>query len=198
VTVAGQLDQRLAECAARGRRPKTLFSYRQVVRLYLAPALGKVKVGDLCPQHVQRLRDNLLSRELSPTTVRSTRTALHGALELAVQRGMLARNVAKPVKPPAVKRPDLRWPTPEEIGRLLDTAKAAADPLYPLWAVSALGGCRPGELLGLGWATSTGAPARSRSGVTWSRCRASRPSWTSPRRQRGGGRCGCRARRWRP
>jgi integrase len=151
LTVAALLDRWLAECEAQGRRPKTLHFYRQVTRLYLAPALGRLKVTDLRPEHIQKLRDDMLARGLSPTTVRNTRTVLHSALELAVHTGVVAQNPVKRVRPPAARRAALRWPTPEEIGRLLDSAREAGDSLSPLWALAALSGRRPGELLGLGW-----------------------------------------------
>src|SRR5262249_21168071 len=56
-----------------------------------------------------------------------------------------------PVRAPASQRPALRWPSPDELAVLLDTSRAAGDRLAALWTVAALAGCRPGELLGLGW-----------------------------------------------
>lgn len=145
------LDRWLAECTARGRKPKTLWSYGQTVRLYMQPAIGKVKAVDLNDTHVRKLRDDMLKRGLSPTTVRNTLTNLYSALKFAVRTKVLLRNVAEDVDQPAKVNPSLRPPTPEEMGLLLDAARDANDPLLPLWSLAAFAGCRPGELLGLSW-----------------------------------------------
>jgi integrase len=149
--VGDLLAEWLRDCELRGRRPKTLWGYRQLCRLYVAPALGRVRVVDLRAAHVRQALQALTARGLSPTTVRHARNAAHAALALAVRDGLLADNPAAQVKAPAARRPALRWPSPDELGVLLDTARAAGDRLAALWTVAALAGCRPGELLGLGW-----------------------------------------------
>ena len=60
-------------------------------------------------------------------------------------------NVCDRVEPPKVPHHEIRPPTPEELGRLLDAAEAAADRLAALWTVAVYSGCRQGELLRLHW-----------------------------------------------
>ena len=151
ITVAELLRLWDEDCVTRSLRPKTLHSYRQVVRLYLVPLLGTTKVRDLRPEHVRHLLTSLIERGLSAATVRYTRVILHGALELAVRQEFVARNVADAVRAPKRKRPELHPPTPEQSGQLIDAATASGDRLAPLWTVAIYAGCRPGELLALKW-----------------------------------------------
>lgn len=68
----------------------------------------------------------------------------------AVKWGYVTRNVAGAVDPPSVPRQEIRALTPEQVARLLDTARG--DALEALWTVAVYSGCREGELLGLQWA----------------------------------------------
>lgn len=149
LTVADLLEQWLQDCAARGLRPKTLASYQQIVHSYLAPALGKIKVTDLRPEHIRKFLADLTRLKLSPATVRYARTLLHGALRLAMAMDVVGRNVTDPVRPPRYHRPEVHPPAPAAIAKLLDAA--VDDRLAALWSLAVYSGCRPGELLALRW-----------------------------------------------
>ncbi len=151
ITVAEFLDQWLQDCVARGLKPKTTTNYRQMGTLYLTPAIGKVKLTTLRPEHVRKLCADLMERGLSATTVRYVRHLLHGALRLAVQMELVARNVADPVRAPKRRRQELQPPTPDDLAKLLDSADAAEDRFRALWVIGVYTGCRPGELLALKW-----------------------------------------------
>lgn len=151
LTVGDLLDQWLEDGVTRGLRPKTLASYRQIVRCYLAPPLGRVKARDLRPEHVRRVLAAMVQRRLSATTARYTLMVLHAALRLAVRMELLGRNVADAVRPPKRVRAKLTPPTPGQAAQLLNAAVATEDRLAALWAVGIFSGCRPGELLALRW-----------------------------------------------
>jgi integrase len=55
------------------------------------------------------------------------------------------------VDKPKVRRADVRPPTTDELGHLLEVANAAEDRLMALWTLAIYSGCRQGELLGLSW-----------------------------------------------
>ena len=125
--------------------------YAAVIRLHLAPILGKHRLGALRAEHVQRLYAAKLDAGVSPNTVRYIHAVLRRALDQAVRWGELARNVSAAVDPPAPPHRELHPPTADDLRRLLDAAVAAGDPLHPLYALAILTGCRQGELLGLQW-----------------------------------------------
>ena len=150
-TVKQLLDEYITDGQARGLKPKTLFFYRQARDLYVGKELQRVKLHEMRPEHVRRWMNEQTGRGLSSTTVRNTRAVLNAAVEFAVRQEWIFRNVVELVKPPKRVRPNLRPPTPAEMGRLIAAAEAVEDRLAALWTLAAHAGCRPGELLALRW-----------------------------------------------
>lgn len=125
--------------------------YEGIVRVHLSPALGKAKLADLRPQHLQKLYADKRADGLSPRTVRYIHATLRRALGQAVRWGVVSRNVATLVDPPRLQRAELHPPTNAHVRKLLDTAREHEDQLAPLWTVAVYSGCRLGEILGLQW-----------------------------------------------
>lgn len=148
-TVAQFLDRWLADVVKPSVRPKTYESYRQIVRLYLAPTLGQHRLAKLTPQHVQSLMNEQLTAGRAPRTVLYMRAVLRRALGQALKWGLVARNVATLVDPPRSQRHDIRPLTPEQAGQFLTAARG--DRLEALYAVAVSVGLRQGEILGLRW-----------------------------------------------
>lgn len=148
-TVGQYLEQWLTDVAAQRLRPKTLHSYRQIVRLHITPALGKVQLGKLTPQQVQGMLNDRTASGLSPRTVQYMRAVLSAALSQALRWGMVPRNVATLVEPPRSEAPDRATLDPDQARALLE---AAAGTRYEvLYHTALLLGLRQGELLGLRW-----------------------------------------------
>jgi len=110
--------------------------------------LGSVKLKALSPTHVRGLYKEKLS-SLSPRTVRYIHVTLHKALKQAVSDGLIPRNATEAVKPPQVRREEIRPLTPEQVKMLLDAA--SGDRLEALYVLAVHTGLRQGELLGLKW-----------------------------------------------
>jgi integrase len=148
-TVAQFLVQWVEESARPAVRPRTYASYRQVLRLYLLPALGRYPLSKLAPEHVQALLNRLVAQGLSPRTAQYTQAVLRKALNQAVKWGKVPRNVATLIDPPRVERHDIQVLNACEARRLLDAA--AGDRLEALYAVAVALGLRQSEILGLRW-----------------------------------------------
>ena len=131
-------------------RPRTAESYAMMVRLYIAPAVGRVPLAKLQPEHVSSMMATLSARpSLSVTTVRGAYATLRTALAYALRQGKVMRNVATLVDPPAKAPREMHPLSGEQVRRLLDGVQG--DPLEALY-ISALGtGMRQGELLALRW-----------------------------------------------
>lgn len=136
--------------ALKGRvRPSTWRSHEQYLRLYIRPALGRLRLSGLTPTHVERMTAGMVDRGLSGTTARGARTTLRLLLRDAQRDGAVARNVAALARPPRQTRPEMHVLTADETRRFLE---ATADDEYgPLFALAALTGLRQGEVLGLAW-----------------------------------------------
>jgi integrase len=142
----------VSRVSKRGRplAPTTKAKYQDASARVVA-VIGRVRLGQLRPAHVERLRDELLA-SLSPQTVGDVLRVLAGALRRAVAKGLIARNPADPsiVDRPAGKPKPLPVIGPELASRILEAVRGT-DP----WDVAAhlALGCtmRREEVLGLQW-----------------------------------------------
>ncbi len=130
-------------------RPRSQERYKEIVRLHLVPTIGKVKLDKLTAQHLDRLYTSKLESGLSATTVAAIHNFLHTALDGAVRREMLSRNVCDLVSPPRKVHKEIKPLNPEQIRKLLDAAKG--HPNEALFMLALATGMRRGELLGLKW-----------------------------------------------
>ena len=148
-TVGDLLSTWLEDTARVTVRPATYQSYATIVRVHLAPALGRIRLADLTPQHVQRFLNQKSSDGLSPRRVDYLRAVLRRALNQAMRWGLVARNVATLVDPPKATRNKVNPFTPEEARLFLEAIKG--DRLEALYTLALVVGLRQGEALGLMW-----------------------------------------------
>jgi integrase len=130
-------------------RPTTFERYEQIVRIHIRPVLGMVKLKNLTSAHVRGLYREKLDAGLSPRSVQYVHVTLHKALKQAIADGLIPRNATEAVKPPQVRREEMRPLTAEQVRILFDAAKG--DRLEALYVLAVTTGLRQGELLGLKW-----------------------------------------------
>jgi integrase len=143
------LGRWLADSVRDTVRPTTFERYEQIVRLHIRPVLGKVKLKNLTPAHVRGLYRQKLDAGLSPRSVQYVHVTLHKALKQAIADGLIPRNATEAVKPPQVRREEMRPLTAEQVKVLFETARG--DRLEALNVLAVTTGLRQGELLGLKW-----------------------------------------------
>ena len=130
-------------------RQRTYERYESIVRVHLAPAIGKVKLKALTPDHVRGLYRKKLDGGLAPRTVLHIHRTLSKALKQATDDGLIPRNAAAPVKPPRPSREEIRPLNREQVRALFEAARE--DRLEALYLVAVTAGLRRGELQGLKW-----------------------------------------------
>lgn len=154
-TVAQFLARWLDESAVRRLRPRSNAGYRQVVALYIVPALGKPDLRKLTIRHVERMTAAMEDRGLSSRTAQYARAVLRRALRDAVRWGLVERNVAAEADAPRLTTREILPLSPEETTRFLAAVRTAPDPadqrLWTLFALALYAGLRQGELSGLRW-----------------------------------------------
>jgi integrase len=148
-TLATFLHTWLDEVAAKKVKAKTIESYREVIRLYILPHLGTMRLDKLGAVHIQRWL-NALCSQVSTTTARNAYTRLRTALETARRWRLVAENVAALVDPPIPNHRPAVTLTPEQGKAFLATV--ADHRLFALFLLALRTGMREGELLGLLWA----------------------------------------------
>lgn len=150
LTVAKLLTEWLEEKRG-GVRPSTYACYEPQVRLHLIPSLGKNLVAKLQGEQLTRYYAKQMESGLSPRTVLLHHRILHMALDEAMRRGKLARNVAGPpfARPPRQLRPPVQVLTAPDANRLLEQVRG--NRLEALFVTALATGLRRGELCALRW-----------------------------------------------
>lgn len=164
-TLGGFLSDWLEHTVKPGVRPKTYRSYEQMVRNHLAktvppeewkdrkldniPGLIAIKLRALSVEKLEQFFNAKLAAGNSPALVRYLRTVLRIALNEALRRNLVERNVAGLVRPIHVPKPRLQPFTLEEARRLLAAAKGHR--LEALFTIALAMGLRHGEALALRW-----------------------------------------------
>jgi integrase len=178
-TVGQWLATWLAEEVRPNLAPATAENYAMFVRLYIAPALGSIRLDRLSVGDVQRWLNALrvqcqccaqgkdaarppASRRccaigeccespISSRSVSDVRAALRSALSSAMDRELITRNPATRVKLPAARKKRRKAWTSEQARRFLEHTKTAEDGLYAAFVLVLVLGLRRGEVLGLAW-----------------------------------------------
>jgi len=150
-TVGGYLDWYGENVLPTPRiKDSTAEQYRQVIKSYITPYLGHVRLAKLSPSHVQAMQTALAQQGLSANTVCYARAVLSGALRHAERLGLVNRNVVRLVDGPrraAPKTDDTL--SLEEAHDLLWGIRGHR--LEALVSVALAVGLRRGEALALRW-----------------------------------------------
>ncbi|KQR27267.1 site-specific integrase [Deinococcus sp. Leaf326] len=131
-------------------RQTTYADYEAHVRRFVKPLLGGNKLGKLTPMHVEGMVATMLHSDRPPAQVRRCLKITSMALAQALDWELVGRNAAERIKPPKVKRNEMRVWTPEQARAFLSAAEGHR--YYALYYVALATGMRRGELLALRWA----------------------------------------------
>ncbi|MDD4923397.1 MAG: site-specific integrase [Dehalococcoidales bacterium] len=129
--------------------PRTAEGYQLIMHRHIIPTLGSKYLTQLKPEHLQNYYSDKLATGLSAQTVRHHHTALHKALQTAVEWGLLTRNVADAVKSPKPKCTEMKIWNEYELTTFIEQAKGS--PYYALFYTALFTGMRRSELLALKW-----------------------------------------------
>lgn len=157
----GDFLQTWIEIHATRLKPTTAHKYRQLMRLYLLPHFGAIKLTDLRPTHIEKFYGSLLNspgisgKQLAPSTISQCGAILKKALKYAVEvEGLLAFNPASRVPLPKGNRTTATPWNMDELNRFLEVASGHR--LSFFFRLSAFTGARRGELLALRWSDFDG------------------------------------------
>jgi integrase len=129
--------------------PQTYERYEQIVRRHLQPALGRLRLTELRPQHVAEAEARWRESGLAPRTCLHHHRVLHDALQQAVRWQLLQSNPVHAVKPPRIERGEIHVLDSAQASALLDAVRGSE--LEAPVVTALYGGLRLGELLGVRW-----------------------------------------------
>jgi integrase len=149
LTVAAFLKSWLSDTAKDRVRPATFESYSSHVRVHIVPAIGKVKLQKLTPQHVNRMLADMTAAGASPATANLVRATLRTALTSAVKYRLVSQNVAGLSDARKQRKQRIRPLELDQIRQFLEFIRD--DRLGNLYHVAIATGLRQGELFALRW-----------------------------------------------
>jgi len=136
----------LADVATQRNTPKTLTSYRSVVRVHLIPRLGKTRLDRLTPTQIRSMARDI-EKTRSSSTALKVHAVLSKALTDAVRTRILAVNPAEMVDRPKVAVSNHGSLTAPQAARFLLSVEHEHN--VARWAIAFFLGMRQGECLGL-------------------------------------------------
>ncbi|MHB1451475.1 MAG: tyrosine-type recombinase/integrase [Coriobacteriia bacterium] len=157
-SVADWLDTWIKDYAPIGRAGSTLKGYQGIIRRYLKPELGQLRLQKLSAEAIQALYTRMQLPKangglgLSARTVIQTHAVLHKALSQAVKLDRIAFNPAsteRGVELPRPKRHRVEVLSEHKVAALLNAVEGTRLYLPVLLAVTT--GMRRGEILALSW-----------------------------------------------
>lgn len=129
---------------------KTHERYASLVRLYVLPAIGQLRLGKVEPKHLRQLYQSMIEKGLSKQTALHVHRALHTAFAYGVrEERILGENVVSRVRAP---RPDARTQvniSRKQVRAVIVAAKGGRLEIPVMLAATT--GLRRGELLALRW-----------------------------------------------
>lgn len=146
-TLSQLLDDWIATIERQGKADNTLIAYRGICVNHLKPRMGATLVPKLRARDIQKVF-NELADAFAPSTIRSIKTVLVAALDMAIEQDERIDNPAAKVRIPTLKTNEGRSLSPDEVRAVL---LACEGHRYGLAIRLALMGLRRGELPGLRW-----------------------------------------------
>jgi integrase len=116
---------------------------------HIVPELGKIKLQDLRPDHIQRFYTAKLEAGTGRETLRLCHSILHRALGDAVKWGLLMRNACDAVSKPRAKQKEMSVWDADQVAQFLEVVNGHR--WEALFYLSVTTGLRQSELIGLFW-----------------------------------------------
>ncbi len=129
--------------------PATVAGYESDIRLYAVPGIGRHRLDQLTPEHIEALYASLTRRGKSPAVVQHLRRTLRAAFNDAVARDRMPRNPVLRASAPKVTEAEVEPFTVANARRILEVA--AHERNGAAWTIAISLGLRRGEVLGLEW-----------------------------------------------
>lgn len=149
LTVQQWLDTYLDTIAPRRCNPGTVYDYRSKLRNWVYPDHGARRLDKLTPEHLDAIYTAMAKAGKAPSHQLKVHRILSRALDIAMRRGHVVRNVAKLVDAPSVDPAKVEALAETYTRRVLDVAAGRRNSVR--WSVAFALGLRQGEAIGLRW-----------------------------------------------
>lgn len=134
---------------------RTVDREEQLLRDYVLPMMGALKLAEIRPRHVSRLVSHLGTGDLAPKSIRNVHGVLSALLTRARFEELVIDNAAKglprgELPKPKRKRNVSAW-TRGELERWVTPGKGVPEEFTVAYAIASFTGARVGEIAGMRW-----------------------------------------------
>ncbi|MGD8457029.1 MAG: site-specific integrase [Anaerolineales bacterium] len=129
----------------------TWSHYNQIVGDYIIPELGKIKLVDLKPEHIQALYEKKLREGKGPRLVQYIHAIIRKSLNHALKLGVINRNPALATNPPKRHQKEMSILMENQVQALIIAGQHQDHPYIRIYQLAISTGMRQGEILGLQW-----------------------------------------------
>lgn len=130
--------------------PGTIKDYRSKIQHWALPVIGATRLDRLQPEQLEAVYLNMQRAGRAASTALKLHRILSRALEVALRRNLVGRNVAKLIDAPTTRAVEEGALTREDANAVLDAAAGRRNSAR--WSIGLALGLRQGEALGLRWA----------------------------------------------
>jgi len=141
------INQYLEDYAKPNLRLGTVKNSESILKLYIIPNLGHIKIQELKPLHIQRLQNKVLKIK-SPIYVFNIMRLLRQVLNVAVKWEVISSNPSLRIDLPRIGKKDYKILTLEQLIHILNQVNKRDKVIMGL---AAFAGLRRGEIFGLQW-----------------------------------------------
>lgn len=149
MTVHGWLETYLDNVAPRRCTPGTVYDYRSKMRNWVYPDYGHLRLDRFTPEHLDAIYTAMAKAGKAPSHQLKVHRILSRALEIAMRRGHVVRNVAKLIDPPSVDEAKVEALAERYVDRVLEVAAGRRNSAR--WSIAFAMGLRQGEAIGMRW-----------------------------------------------
>jgi integrase len=129
----------------------TLDTYTRTINSRISPAIGKMKLFEIQPIHIQRFYSDLFEEGLSHEYVLLIHRILRSAFNTAYKWQLLQKNVMDHVEIPKVPKKEMKTWTLEQAQKFLSYVNETDAQYYIAYYLAIYTGMRRGEIFGLRW-----------------------------------------------
>lgn len=148
-TVQGWMETYLDTIAPRRCAPSTVYDYRSKMRNWVYPQYGHLRLEKLAPDHLDAIYLDMARAGKAASHQLKVHRILGRALDVAMRRGLVVRNVAKLVDAPSIDEAKVEALTEQYARQILDVAAGRRNAVR--WSIAFALGLRQGEAIGLRW-----------------------------------------------
>ena len=149
VKTSEYLSSWLSDVVAHRNQPRTVDSYRVLIKRHINPVVGNLSLERIAPHDVDAIISAMRAKGLTENTCLHAFSVLRRALRDAERKGLVANNVCRLIDPP--KRAPYEVNAPEMDAVVAILAEAEDTQYGPILNFMARTGIRRGEAVALKW-----------------------------------------------